>query len=240
VAGQKYGAIMFSRREGKDQCHSCSAKATSIRCRDSMAETKRRKAATPEHNLTAVYPEIAAQWHPTRNGPLTPRDYAPKSGRRAWWKCDKCSHEWNVTIAQRTSADTWCPVCSESKGEKKVRTVLERKGVSYTEQVSVEGLLGTGGGNLMFDFGLLAGSELSSLIEYDGIQHYKPIGKGNLDAVAAFVKLQEHDSRKNNWCSQHSIPLLRISYTDFENVDTIVSDFINERYHKEEESYGTC
>lgn len=48
------------------------------------------------------------------------------------------------------------------------------------------------------------------LIEFDGIGHYKQIDFfGNEDA---YLKQQEHDSFKNNWCHQEEIPLIRIPY----------------------------
>jgi hypothetical protein len=54
--------------------------------------------------------ELAKQWHPTRNGSLTPRDVTPHNGKRVWWICDK-GHEWEVTIHDR-STGTGCPYCS--------------------------------------------------------------------------------------------------------------------------------
>ena len=51
--------------------------------------------ASPEFNLAVLYPEVAAQWHPTKNGDLTPEDVAPGSNQKVWWICDK-DHEWDA------------------------------------------------------------------------------------------------------------------------------------------------
>ena len=63
-----------------------------------------------EGTLKDNYPEIAQEWHPTKNGNLTPDDVLAKSNKKAWWKCDK-GHEWQAVIANR-SAGKGCPVCA--------------------------------------------------------------------------------------------------------------------------------
>ena len=40
-----------------------------------------------EHSLAYLYPEIASQWHPTKNGTLTPSQVFPCSDRVVWWVC---------------------------------------------------------------------------------------------------------------------------------------------------------
>ena len=42
---------------------------------------------SPERSLAYQYPEIAAQWHPTKNGTLTPSMVFPCSDRLVWWVC---------------------------------------------------------------------------------------------------------------------------------------------------------
>ena len=37
------------------------------------------------NDLGTTHPELAAQWHPTRNGNLTPKDVTAGSGRKVWW-----------------------------------------------------------------------------------------------------------------------------------------------------------
>lgn len=38
-----------------------------------------RRVATPDRNLAVLLPDVAALWHPTRNGKLTPTDVLPGS-----------------------------------------------------------------------------------------------------------------------------------------------------------------
>jgi hypothetical protein len=65
-------------------------------------------------------PEIAKQWHPTKNGDLKPTDVSEHSGKKVWWLCDKSScehpHEWNSCISSRTEKNkSGCPYCSKHK-----------------------------------------------------------------------------------------------------------------------------
>jgi hypothetical protein len=69
------------------------------------------KRISSTNSLAVVYPEIAAEWHPTKNGKLTPRDVTWGSGRRVWWKCPKGpDHEWATAIANRHAGNR-CPFC---------------------------------------------------------------------------------------------------------------------------------
>lgn len=80
--------------------------------------SNRRVSAT--NTLAARFPELAAQWHPTRNGELTPEQIVGGTNRKAWWQCSReLLHEWQATIASRTGRGTGCPFCA---GRRKVVT----------------------------------------------------------------------------------------------------------------------
>jgi len=65
-----------------------------------------------KNNLKEKFPKLAKQWHPTKNGNLTPQEVYGGGGKRYWWKCDKGDdHEWNIDISSRVSFDTGCPIC---------------------------------------------------------------------------------------------------------------------------------
>ena len=63
--------------------------------------------------LEAEYPELAKQWHPTKNGSLNPKDVTYGSGIRAWWKCSN-NHEWEAVINSRRQG-SGCPYCAGQK-----------------------------------------------------------------------------------------------------------------------------
>jgi hypothetical protein len=73
----------------------------------------RHKLPSPENNLASAHPELAAEWHPTRNGSLKPEHVLPQSNKTVWWLCAKGSrHEWRAKIQNRTVHGTGCPYCS--------------------------------------------------------------------------------------------------------------------------------
>ena len=69
--------------------------------------------ATIENNLTITHPEIAAQWHPNKNGDLTPNEVTAGSNKRVWWIC-KQKHEWRAAICKRTIG-RGCHYCCNQK-----------------------------------------------------------------------------------------------------------------------------
>jgi hypothetical protein len=73
---------------------------------------------SPDYNLESCNPEIAAQWHQTKNA-KTPADYTPKSNVKVWWQCVK-GHEWQTAITHRTSG-TGCPHCFNLKRSELMR-----------------------------------------------------------------------------------------------------------------------
>jgi DNA-directed RNA polymerase subunit RPC12/RpoP len=64
-----------------------------------------------DNNLAAVDPELAAEWHGTKNRPLKPEYVFPASAHKVWWKC-KLGHQWQATINSRSTLGTGCPYCS--------------------------------------------------------------------------------------------------------------------------------
>ena len=70
--------------------------------------------ATETDNLATARPDVAAQWHPARNGAVRPHDMRPGSSTPVWWLCPvHPDHEWRATPAARTAVrPTGCPACS--------------------------------------------------------------------------------------------------------------------------------
>ena len=73
------------------------------------------KKTNPKNNLLLVNPSLAKEWHPTKNGKLSPKDVTPGSQKKAWWKCPKGDdHEWEAVISDRNRG-FGCAVCSNYK-----------------------------------------------------------------------------------------------------------------------------
>ena len=64
------------------------------------------------NSLASLYPNVAKEWHPTRNALLTPGNVKKASGKKVWWKCSRDpSHEWAAVIRNRTLLGSGCPIC---------------------------------------------------------------------------------------------------------------------------------
>jgi hypothetical protein len=71
--------------------------------------------AVRSNSLGVKKPNIAALWHPTKNGNLSPFDLTPLSNKMAWWKCPEGEdHEWKAIVANVVNGTT-CPVCMNRK-----------------------------------------------------------------------------------------------------------------------------
>lgn len=69
-----------------------------------------RTLAQGVNDLATTHPELAKQWHPTKNGALTPYDLMAGTRRKAWWRCEK-GHEWEASVGSRADGKG-CPVCA--------------------------------------------------------------------------------------------------------------------------------
>lgn len=64
-------------------------------------------------SLGYLKPDLAQQWHPSKNGDLTPFDVAPNSHKRIWWMCPY-GHEWEDEVVKRNYGKG-CPYDSRKK-----------------------------------------------------------------------------------------------------------------------------
>jgi hypothetical protein len=85
------------------------------------------QAVSKDNNLAVKFPDIAAQWHPTKNGTLKPEDLVSGSGKRVWWKCPRGDdHEWKASPAARIGiGGTGCPKCSNQTSAPEIRIYAE-------------------------------------------------------------------------------------------------------------------
>lgn len=66
------------------------------------------------NDLATKMPELARQWHPTKNMGLQPSDVTVGSGKKVWWRCDTCGHEWEAVIGSRSKGHG-CPKCVKKR-----------------------------------------------------------------------------------------------------------------------------
>ena len=83
--------------------------------RDRMKILELYKLERFENSLTQKHPDLAKEWHPTKNGKLTPDMFTPGSQEKVWWVC-KYGHEWKAKISHRCSG-SGCPTCANRRVE---------------------------------------------------------------------------------------------------------------------------
>lgn len=67
-------------------------------------------------SLLKSHPEIAAEWHPTKNNSLKPNDIIAGSAKLIWWECkEDANHIWESKCYSRTTLNSGCPYCTNKK-----------------------------------------------------------------------------------------------------------------------------
>ncbi len=146
-----------------------------------------KKVCVGYNDLATTNPILAEQWHPTKNGNLTPKDITQKSGKKVWWMCKK-GHEWSATIASRTEG-RGCPVC----GKELQTSFPEQATYFYIKQVFPDAVnADKSAAGVELDIYI---PSIKYAVEYDGLNWHKS---------SSFEK------RKNEICKSKDIKLIRI------------------------------
>ena len=134
----------------------------------------------------------------------------------ARFKCNLCGWEF-VTEPYRLTHKgrrKGCPKCNASLGERKIMDILNNLDVEYEKEKTFEGLVSAKGGYLRYDFYL---PKYNLLIEYDGEQHYNDVGP-----YFDYESLRNNDQLKNKYAKEKRIHLLRIPYTEYDDLRDII------------------
>ena len=112
-----------------------------------------------------------------------------------------------------------------SYGQIKIEDILNQAGLDFKEEYSFDDLVSSSGHPLRFDFAVFDDDgDIYFLIQYQGIQHYKP--KSKFGGMTGLKKQQFYDMRKREYCKKHNINLILIPYWDEEMISY---DYIMER-----------
>jgi very-short-patch-repair endonuclease len=110
-----------------------------------------------------------------------------------------------------------CPVCCNSKGENIIRNWLKIHNIQYISEHRFK--LCKDKTPLPFDFYL---PQYNMCIEYDGEQHFKPTQFRGSNVN--LKECQRRDNIKTDYCEVNGIKLLRIPYTEFNNIEYILEN----------------
>ena len=176
------------------------------------------------NDLQTTAPELAAQWRPTKNGDLKPTQITAGSQKKVWWllsydvpmdypvKALRGRHfdfEWQAVVNSRKN--NGCPYLAMHKGEEYIKQYLQKNNISFNTQQKFSDLLGTGDGQLSYDFSIPNEKYGHILIEYNGIQHYEAVDY--FGGEEQFKKQKEHDKRKRDYAKKHGYKLITVKYT---------------------------
>ena len=170
------------------------------------------------NDLTTINHDIAAQWHPTKNGNLKPNQVISGSAKKVWWllryndiKTGRhFEFEWKAEIRNRNNG-SGCPYLITYKGEEYIKQYLQNNNIFFNVQQKFSDLFGTGNGQLSYDFSIPNEKYGYVLIEYNGIQHYE--ANDYFGGEEKFKIQKEHDKRKRDYAKKHGYKLITVKYT---------------------------
>ena len=145
------------------------------------------------------------------------KDNTPSCRTRWICKCD-CGNIKSIEGIHLTQGKiTSCGCLNCSSGEYEIKQLLLKNNINFIQEYSFPDLYRHQGYPLRFDFAIFnSNKELITLIEFNGIQHYKVIP--NYSDINDLLDLQERDQMKIEYCKQHNIPLKIIPYTKLGNI----------------------
>lgn len=197
--GYKWRAKISNRVHGR-QCPACSNKTVYRGVND----------------LQTTHPNLAKEWHPTKNGELNPSDVTYGQGKKVWWICPY-GHEYQATILHRSSG-TNCPICNSGRQT----SFAEQAVYFYVKQIwpdAINRFKADFLGRMELDIYI---PSIRYAIEYDGIAWHGD-------------KKKEQDRKKYSICRANGIKLCRLSedpkWIPFD--DTCDLSFMNEDLYKD-------
>ncbi len=160
---------------------------------------------TKDNCLATTNPELAQEWHPSKNGNLTPYDIISGSHRKVWWLCEQ-GHEWQAQPYSRLIHG--CPVCDSEK-----RTSFPEQAILYyfSKQYHAQGRIKIS--NYEVDIFV---PELKLAIEYDGSFYHQG------------EESENREKRKNSAIKSAGIMLIRVK--EAKNEQCVLDNTIYCRY----------
>lgn len=145
------------------------------------------------NDLAKTNPILAKEWHPTKNGNLTPYDVTANSTKMVWWLCP-VGHEYKMTVHQRHASHTNCPICDSRKRtsfpEQAVFFYLKKLYPDALSRYKIEDK-----SRMELDVYI---PSIKFAVEYDGSSFHKT------------EKEHERERRKYNFCKKNKINLIRV------------------------------
>ena len=115
--------------------------------------------------------------------------------------------------------------CIKSRGNSKIKNILQSNQIPFIAEYPVR----INDITYYYDFAILNDNKIICFIEYDGVLHFEQDKYHGWNDEKNWKRTRQNDKIKNNYATEKEIPLIRISYFDFNNIDL---SFILERINK--------
>ena len=107
-----------------------------------------------------------------------------------------------------------------TNNEQKISILLQSLSIPFYTEYSPPDLHGLRGMPYRFDFAIISPfNDIAYFIEVDGEQHFQPVSI--FGGEQGYLSTRYHDNRKETYCREHNIPLLRIPYSAIPTLEPI-------------------
>jgi hypothetical protein len=134
-------------------------------------------------------------------------EYQPKSLSKIDFQCSRCNHKWTAIVNNVINKKYGCPSCSWGKEERYFKSFIEDN-ITYDSFDSHKSFT-IRNKTVIPDF-YIEKDNRRIIVEYNGIQHYKPIEY--FGGISRFEKQVERDRDLREYCLEHNIELYELPY----------------------------
>jgi very-short-patch-repair endonuclease len=138
--------------------------------------------------------------------------------KKYWFNCNKCDFLFDMRLSDISLKNNWCPKCNFSKGENKIYEILNND-----EIISQFNPFKLNNTRKRYDFYL---KKYNLIIEYDGINHFEYTHFFHKNRKK-YLNRKIADIFKNKFALENNYNILRISYLEYNYIDTIILSAIN-------------
>ncbi len=166
-------------------------------CSKKQSAKKKSLTAAKMQNFAQRHPDLAKEWHTTKNGDVKLEEISEYCNIKYWWLCSYCGNEWQSTVSHRSSG-RGCPRCSQAQTSVAEQTIFYYVKKAYPDAENRH--------KGEYELDIYIPSEKTA-IEYDG-KYYHNSKKS---------KIKENE--KDEYCAKNGIRLIRFRSPELD--DTI-------------------
>jgi very-short-patch-repair endonuclease len=157
------------------------------------------------------------------HGNLLPITLYNGSGNDITMHCLLCGKQTTRIADKFTNRKQGCSHCGRrvSSAEDEIAEYLKDKGIEYISQYR---FIGTDIQDYRYDFAIIEEDKVKLLIEYDGIQHTKPVDI--FGGQEEYLSRKTRDKAKSRYAKVNRIPLIRINHHQRNIIKEVLSGII--------------